>query len=1134
MDKDFKTKKPDYTFQSSSETLFSIQLLDFKTSLLEAVEELRIRRDAEIHYEDQINKIVLEKQELEWQKETLQHQTETSNKQHKEAMAAYKKQVQARLFTVEEEKGKYQLVVETKEKEIDGLKEILKTLQISKYTLQKKLNEMDQKLQLHLMAKEEHHRKLNEVEKCYATITCQFGMIKGAHEKLEQNVVEAIQLNKKLTSVNKRQESEINNLKKELKKVTTDLIRSKVTCQYRVGEENINLTAKEQQLQELQQKIRMESVISKRVNEENAHIREEKQEIMRSLQHMQQLLQRLTQTNVRLESELNALKANYKTLERDNELQREKAKENEEKFLNLQNEHEEAVRTWKKDEENMTREVNTIKNELLSLKGAFTHLQDCHSPQTDQHAGQEENLQNGEAHSEVIRIQTSQREDEYYASYIKNDSISEQEENGVKNIVGHSSDIDKVQAKQSNDSTEEANKIIAEGINTYKDSHTLIFLDLQVLENCCIIEDKPISPCEKKQREVSSPSKTFCTDVNLSNQGYTWEICVAGCKEVVKEKMYLEKSIVNAKVKAQDSPCSPTKLPDEIRKMLLDNTEASGVFNEDAGQQTGSSKHTAGSTTNELVCNTNDKADITPTQYEKDVFIKDIPNKECSFALGTEKESATERTTSTPQAKTEFNFAILSQATENNQTTLLKCSLQDNGKFLDDKQCKTEQIQLLNRSTSGISSDTPSFKQTRKNVQERCNDENASKTNENCMLNSTCDTIIDAPVQPTFFCDNASADSGNTNEKNTNNISMIENVNVGTEKPDTLTKLNDTQSDQPEQDTTEQTGNAINKHVCTDVILPLNTEKNWSAQSDDFEIVHKQNFTNKITTVKHISCEKDQLNDTQISNIKGRQPSMINDNNAVKNTLLKEEKESLNNTVAGAKFAEGHLEESCSLPIRTSGDLENRSGRSSFDLSTSDKKTEKTPVDLKFLDLGPWSKVNHVESQTMRASTSKAPFLLKEKLLCLSENKEILSSKLSHTLSVNAVTKETGLDSTSINRVADTLNTSSIHRDPKRDPSEEWNAIAKTFYDSSFPTEHVKPGLTTALCYKQKSCMTYKANTPILNESSFEDDWNTQNNLIKNQIKEIEKFLDMERLRRFRKRKYEESTDAVTEDKTDI
>lgn len=45
--------------------------------------------------------------------------------------------------------------------------------------------------------------------------------------------------------------------------------------------------------------------------------------------------------------------------------------------------------------------------------------------------------------------------------------------------------------------------------------------------------------------------------------------------------------------------------------------------------------------------------------------------------------------------------------------------------------------------------------------------------------------------------------------------------------------------------------------------------------------------------------------------------------------------------------------------------------------------------------------------------------------------------------------------SISSNRAADTLSTSSIHRDPQGDPSEEWNATAKTFYDSSFPTEHV-------------------------------------------------------------------------------
>uniref|UniRef100_A0A452GG32 Uncharacterized protein n=1 Tax=Gopherus agassizii TaxID=38772 RepID=A0A452GG32_9SAUR len=45
MDRDFKTTTPAYTFQSSSDTLLSIHLLDFKTSLLEAVEELRVRRE---------------------------------------------------------------------------------------------------------------------------------------------------------------------------------------------------------------------------------------------------------------------------------------------------------------------------------------------------------------------------------------------------------------------------------------------------------------------------------------------------------------------------------------------------------------------------------------------------------------------------------------------------------------------------------------------------------------------------------------------------------------------------------------------------------------------------------------------------------------------------------------------------------------------------------------------------------------------------------------------------------------------------------------------------------------------------------------------------------------------------------
>lgn len=40
---------------------------------------------------------------------------------------------------------------------------------------------------MHLTAREEHHKKLNEVERCYATIACQFGIVKGVHGKLEHS-----------------------------------------------------------------------------------------------------------------------------------------------------------------------------------------------------------------------------------------------------------------------------------------------------------------------------------------------------------------------------------------------------------------------------------------------------------------------------------------------------------------------------------------------------------------------------------------------------------------------------------------------------------------------------------------------------------------------------------------------------------------------------------------------------------------------------------------------------------------------------------------------------------------------------------------------------------------------------------
>ncbi|XP_061212589.1 coiled-coil domain-containing protein 73 isoform X2 [Neopsephotus bourkii] len=1048
MDGDFETQALDSTLQSPSETLLSIQLLDFKSSLFEAVEELRIRRETEINYEDQISKIVVEKQELEWQKETLQHQMDTLQQQNKEAMAVLKKQLQARMMAMEEEKGKYQLAVETKEKEIDGLKEALKALQISKYTLQKKLNEMDQKLQMHLTTKEQHRKKLNEVEKCYAAIACQFGIIKGVHGKLEHNVQEAMQLNKKLTSVNKKQETEISNLKEELKKVTTDLIRSKVTSQYRVAEENINLAAKEKQFQELQQKIKMETEVSKNIQEENTHIKEEKL-----------------------------------TLERDNELQREKAKENEEKFLNLQNEHQKALRTWKKDEENMRREIDSIKNELNSLKGVHRHLEDSHPPKGDQHSEQVDNLQvhsavqpvpryvSGQEHSKDSEIQAIQNENECMQSVIRKDSNFGHEETEVKITKDSSLSTKELQIEQ----------------------------NLQVLENSFTDEINAASPHEEEQREAS-PRNTLCTDKDLITQGQALEIHVTEHKEAENLgatcRMFLDENSAHLEQKLQDStkPCHM-----QTRKVILDSVDAVGAFKKNGSQETDSSKQELFITTDESICT---KFVPNAVQDNKSTLTPEAPETESEAVLCI-RNAVYERSTDNHQAK-ELSFGISPSIKENSQTEFQKSRLLDSDNHVGNGLHQTEKI-LLN--PSGLHINKFPFKQTHVDAEDKNYEDNTRHKTKNGILRSPDVPAADAQNVPTVYCDNVSGDDAT--KEHSNNMSVLSTFNLCLPKIERAINVDDMCSKQPEQDSTEQTGNTA--HTCT-----VNAEAISPVKADGLEIIaHKQNSAVTIVSTDKLIPLKKLNDDIQICSIKNGHSLEIN--NPTNNTLLKEKKLLLTGTVPGRKFAEGHLKESCSLPMRTSGNLVNISGRSSFDLSASDKKAEKTPVYVNFLDLSSCSRVNQIRGQAAWTSASKEPFLLKEKLPGLVENTNVTSQTQCQNPGENVDRRETGSGSTSFNRAANTLNTSSIHGAPQGDPGEDWNAVAKTFYDSSFPTEHVKGGFTASQHEKSPQVIV----APAGNALGEKDSCSSHNSITQNEIEEIEKFSILEQVHSARKRKYE-------------
>ncbi|XP_027835400.2 coiled-coil domain-containing protein 73 isoform X3 [Ovis aries] len=973
MENNFKTESASSAFslQSSSETLFSIQLLDFKTSFLEALEELRMRREAETQYEEQIAKIIMETQELKWQKETLQNQKETLAKQHKESMAVLKKQ------------GKFQLATEIKEKEIEGLKETLKTLQVSKYSLQKKVSEM------------------------------------------------------------------------ELKKVTSDLIKTKVTCQQqKMGAEN-NLTIKEQKFQELEERLKKELELNKKINEEITCIQEEKQGIIISFQQLQQLLQQQTQANTETEEKL-------KTLERDNELQREKVKENEEKFLNLQNEHEKALGTWKKHVEELNGEINEIKNELSSLKETHTKLQEDYDELCDQKKFEEDKKfeNRPEVNTEM--------------SVEKSENTITQKYNSRQEIREENTKICCLDTEYKEKEETKEGPFLEEIIIGNK--------DLQLFEKSSKNKIDIVLLQDENQSEISL-GKTLgqTSDITDFTKVVTTEI---------KNKVDLEKDNECTELKSPSIPFVVADSSMETEKIHLERTEVLDLHHANIHLGVENNSTSFNSILNEMACHTNHKEDVSEDEPFKQQF---------RLFPGTQENTTEKVITNSHQIKTDLDSSV---DVKRNLVQSQKYSLQDsNNVMLDDKQCKIRQTQLVNKKSE--CSLLP-FKET-SDVQQV--GDNPSEQPE---LAIPCDIAINHPISSAVFSDNLNVLLKNS-DKIVNTMPVLVTPNSSPRKRTIWKNLNDMQNSQVENCLGYLENNVTLSH------LQINSENIDASQAKDMKTpIHV-----KTSTEMQFSNKESQIDENQITEVKKKDCFP----NERQHTLLNstEKTESLNDIVSGKIYSEGQLEESCSFHIKPSGDLVNISGRSAFDLSTSDKKTEKTLVYVNFLGPSSWSKVNQIESQTVSTSTSSIPLLLNERPVRLLEKKKIVSMTLCKNVSVDEARKDVGPDTTSINRVADTLNNSSIHPDPRGEPSEERNAIAKTFYDSSFPTEHVKtkPLKSTPL---QSHFQAIKIKNTDLDVSSGEDDWQ---HLLTNEINETEKLLSLENDNQPKKRKAEEMAEKT-------
>ncbi|XP_015193890.2 coiled-coil domain-containing protein 73 isoform X2 [Lepisosteus oculatus] len=1111
-----ETSSP-FSLQESADAIISVHMLECKTSLLEAVEELRIRRDAEIRFEDQINKLVLEKQELEWEKESLQNQTDTLKSQQTDALTALKKKFQARIRGIEGEKGKHQLTTELRDKEINSLKEELKSLQVFKFSLQKKLSELEQKLQLQTQTKDNHLNQISEAEKRFETISRQCVMVKQFHEKLEQNVEEAMRLNKKLTLVNYNQEATIFRLKKDIEKLNKELIKSRVSSHCKRGDESMHRTLQEQEIQQLQHKLLVETEMTKRLTKENATIREEKQEVMNSLKHAQQLLQRQTEAIGRVELELNAQREEHQALKRDNELFREKIKEKEDKFISLTEECQNSKAIWEKEQMRLQEKIQQTQEKLRSHKEAYDYLHEQHNQLSSCSVQQAEQIQMLKHNLKVFSVDVKPKK--------HNGS-----DNEIKEVCAPRHEVN---SPLINDSQSKA--VVLQSNNT----QSLQDIDIEeknIIEHfkdkCTFASSK--EPAETVNDELSKAD--YCVVINVQ----TDDVYASGSKDTGGTKNICSTiDLASTTLKPQGSPDTLAEVP-VTETMILDSADALGVYSADTGQQTDSSKHKSGIGESHLVYGMLDKSSTATTMLcNKGDFISELPSPKGSCVYHNEVDPVTahkdcqhELAEGSPELKTQ----VAAKDDEDNQ----KCSeskLSNVTEVPEVKSALNEMYpthlvasEILGGFRTPLQNDPKLKKITSRFIKEKSgfNRSDPADATKRIMTISQCYSKLEVKDQMTTETDDRRDKTPSSQPATNDSETKLSNQSETIEK-----NINSAAHNRSENKALVQTVTPDVKKTCTETDSNVDSGRGTIFESDQSSISHSMYKLNEgiLPCTNYSEAHK---------------------NKSFKKEILmpRAEKTNLNeHQEDSTKNANGEIYFPSSDTMFTS---ESKKIRSAFELRP--LKNIQFPTSQKSHDIHSSVKVDQdVNSQT---STPLIPSCLKRDTVLPPALHEAFSTKTNPKLYQDEEQNEK--DSPTIKRAADMLNTSSIHPCHKRDPRDEWNAIAQTFCEISAEhktTEVLKvpvsysymPTPAASILKKDSSINVYaepEKNTPAacLNSHNKRNDTSAMSpesvsaksdedlefqQRIHDEVSKIQKFLILERLRCTRKRKTDERVEEI-------
>ncbi|XP_033640127.1 rootletin-like isoform X2 [Asterias rubens] len=378
-----------------------IDFLQFQNNFFECIEELKICRTREAENDVKINQLVSAQHDY--------HQTINEEKskmsvlleKHSEELCEQRRLHEESLHQLEAEKNKLSLASESMVKEMKELKNDIKTLQLTKYSLDKTIKDQDQRLQMQGSVRSTHLSKMTELEVLGRDIMKQYNLVAEQLKRLEVNVKEAQELNSRLTFINEHQSCSSQFYKEDLKTKTDELIRLKALLEGRPNLEGVEIKRMQSKLKQSQQQVKQKETHCRHLLEQLEVARRTNKTSLEALARSQQLAERhlvssdkntelassLSMTVGNLEKEIIQLHGCLRRVEEELRLEKQKkveivnecqiqeeslktklrAKEDENQGLIKDREHlEELNSSWSKNNNDLIQEIQDLKKQLVA------------------------------------------------------------------------------------------------------------------------------------------------------------------------------------------------------------------------------------------------------------------------------------------------------------------------------------------------------------------------------------------------------------------------------------------------------------------------------------------------------------------------------------------------------------------------------------------------------------------------------------------------------------------------------------------------------------------------------------------------------------------------------------------------